>query len=85
MRVDCGCIDHQQYILNCADEIRFINGITRMPYLAAFSDSSIPIKCDKDSAESLFNLFGDKNYEPHSLEEYRIEYENKSKFQRDFQ
>ena len=140
MRIDCGCIDHQKYILmldlqkicesaefknllddisffdnpesaphylrnkieNClngfskginnpvplavisyyVDEIRFINGITRMSYLTAFGDSSIPIQCDKDSVESLFNLFGDKNYEPHSLEEYRIEYENKSKSKR---
>ena len=27
----------------------------------------------------LFEEKEDKNYEPHSLEEYRIEYENKSK------
>lgn len=61
----------------CLDEVRFINGITRMSYLVSFCDSSIPIKCDIDSVEKLFSLFGDKNYEPRSLEEYRMEYENK--------
>lgn len=59
-----------------SDKIRFTNGITRMLYLVSFCDSSIPIKCDDiDSVGKLFNLFGDKNYEPHSLEEYRMEYE----------
>ncbi len=134
MRIDCGCIDNQEYILMldlnkvslsvdfnrclddikyfinidkaplnvkkritdcidgfsmgiinpvpiseicyCDDRIIFTNGITRMSYLVAFGDSSIPVVCDKDSVETLFSLFGDKNYEPHSLEEYRIEYEN---------
>lgn len=61
----------------CLDEVRFINGITRMSYLIYFCDSTIPIECDIDSVEKLFSLFGDKNYEPRSLEEYRIEYENK--------
>lgn len=60
----------------CCDEIRFTNGITRMSYLVAFGNSSIPIECDKDSVENLFNLFGDRNYEPHSLKEYLNEYEN---------
>lgn len=63
----------------CVDEVRFINGITRMSYLVSFCDSSIPIECDKNSVESLFSLFGDKNFEPHSLEEYRMEYENRMK------
>lgn len=60
----------------CADELRFINGITRLSYLVNFCESPIPIECDKNSVENLFSLFGDRNYEPHSLEEYRIEYEN---------
>ena len=62
----------------CIDEIQFVNGITRMSYLVFFCDSSIPIECDKESVESLFSLFGDKNFEPHSLKEYRMEYENRS-------
>lgn len=61
----------------CVDEVRFINGITRISYLAAYCDSSVPIECDKESVENLFNLYGDKNYEPHSLEEYRLEYEKR--------
>ena len=135
MRIDCGCIDNEKYILmlnqekvrksmefntlldndsffynpeeapdylkdkikNCldgfsrgatnpvplaelsysVDEVRFINGITRMSYLVSFCNSSIPIECDKDSVEALYTLFGDKSYEPHSLEEYRLEYEKK--------
>lgn len=137
MRIDCGCIDDENYILmldlnkireslefskllddislfenpktasedlrnkilNCIngfskgitnpvplaeisyypDRVNFLNGITRTSYLVAFGDSPIPIECRKESVESLFSLFGDKNYEPHSLEEYRIEYENKMK------
>lgn len=42
-------------------------------------DSSIPVECMKDSVENLFILFGDKNYVPQTLEEFRIEYENKMK------
>ena len=61
----------------CVDEVRFINGITRISYLAAYCDSSVPIECDKESVENLFNLYGDKNYEPHSLEEYRLEYQKR--------
>lgn len=61
----------------CLDEVRFINGMTRMSYLVYFCNSSIPVECDIDSVEKLFSLFGDKNYEPHSLEEYRMEYKNK--------
>lgn len=63
----------------CVDEVRFINGITRISYLATYCESSIPVECDKESVESLFNLYGNKNYEPHSLEEYRLEYENRIK------
>lgn len=61
------------------DKVNFSNGITRISYLVTFTDSSIPIECDKDSVEYLYDLFGDKNFEPHSLEDYRIEYENNLK------
>lgn len=61
------------------DTVAVPSGITRLSYLVSVCDSSIPVECLKDSVENLFILFGDKNYVPQTLEEFRIEYENKMK------
>lgn len=57
--------------------VKFIDGITRTSYLAEFSESSIPIKCNKYSVEKLFDLYGDKNYIPKSISDYFYEYKKK--------
>ena len=51
--------------------LQFTNGITRLSYLVAYGAELIPVCCSKYSVEKLFDLFGNKNFIPKSLSEYR--------------
>lgn len=52
------------------NEVEFTNGRTRFSWLVAAGACSIPVECDKDSANELFELYGDDRFTPHSIQYY---------------
>ncbi len=50
--------------------VGFIDGITRLSYLVGLDAYVIPVSCDKESVEKLYELYGNKNFEPKSIQEY---------------